>query len=74
MGAVLIGIVAGPLIAVGNNYFALWRIKRDSHPMLFITAPSYFSLVIYGAVVGLFLGIVCGYLYKHYAKKYKWAS
>ena len=74
MGAVLIGIVAGPLIAVAHNYLTLWWIKRDAHPMALITGPSYLNLVIYGALVGLFLGIVCGYLYKHYAKKYKWVS
>ena len=37
--------------------------------MLLVVGPSYLSVVIVGAVVGLFLGIVGGYLYKHFAKK-----
>ena len=69
LGAVLIGVIVGPLIAVGYNYFTLWWVKRDAHPMLLITGPSYLSVLVVGAVVGLFLGVVGGYLYKHYARK-----
>ena len=69
LGAVLVGVIAGPLIAVGYNYFTLWWVKRDAHPMVLITGPSYLSVLVVGAVVGLCLGIVGGYLYKHYARK-----
>ena len=68
-GAVLVGVIAGPLIAVGHTYFTLWWDRRNAHPMLLITGPSYLSVLVVGAVVGLFLGIVGGYLYKHYARK-----
>ena len=69
LGAVLVGVIAGPLTAVGYAYVTLWWVKRDAHPMLFITGPSHLSVLVVGAVVGLFLGIVGGCLYKHYARK-----
>ena len=37
--------------------------------MLLTTSPSDLSFLVGGAVVGLFLGIVGGYLYKHFARK-----
>ena len=37
--------------------------------MVYISGPSYLNYLIVGAVVGLFLGIVGGYLYKYYARK-----
>ena len=69
IGAVLVGVIAGPLIAVGYNYFTYWWVKRDAHHMLLITGPSYLSVLVFGAVVGLVLGIVGGYLYKLLARK-----
>ena len=69
LGAALLGVIAGPLTAVGYAYFTLWWVKRDAHPMLFIVGPSYLSVLVVGAVVGLFLSIVGGCLYKHYARK-----
>ena len=66
LGAVLVGVIAGPLIAVGYHDLTLWWVRRDAHPMLLITGPSYLSVLIVGAVVGLFVGIVSGYLYKHF--------
>ena len=65
-GAVLVGVIAGPLIAVGYHDLTLWWVTRDAHPMLLRTSHSYLSILIVGAVVGLFLGIVGGYLYKHF--------
>ena len=46
LGAVLVGVIAGPLIAVGYNYFTLWWVKRDAHPMVLITGPSYLSVLV----------------------------
>ena len=66
LGAVLVGVIAGPLIAVGYNDLTRWWVTRDFHPMLLTTSPSYLSILIVGAVVGLFVGIVSGYLYKHF--------
>ena len=67
MGAVLVGVVAGPLIAVGYTYLVGFRIRRALGPMVYIEGTSYLSVLMVGAVVGLFLGVVGGYLYKHYA-------
>ncbi len=69
LSAVLAGVIAGPPIAAGYVYVTHWWTTRDYHPMLLVVGPSYLSVVIVGAVVGLFLGIVGGYLYKHFAKK-----
>ena len=69
LGAMLVGLIAGPPIAAGYTYFThLWR-TRDYSPMLLVVGPSYLSVLIFGAVVGLCLGIVGGYLYKHFARK-----
>ena len=69
LGAVLVWVVAGPLIAAGYTYFTHWWQMRDRHPMFYVTGPSYLSVLVVGGVIGLCLGIVCGYLYKHYASK-----
>ncbi len=69
VGAAFVGVIAGPLIAVGYNDVTLWWVTRNNHPMLLTTGPSYLSVLAFGAAGGLFLGAVGGFLYKHYARK-----
>ena len=64
----LVGVVAGLLVASWYYYFIIFRV-RQAHPMLFFSGPSYLNILLVGVVVGLFLGIVGGYLYKYYARK-----
>ena len=69
LGAMLVGLIAGPPLAAGYTYVTHWWTTRHFHPMLLVVGPSYLSVLIGGAVVGLGLGIVGGYLYKHFARK-----
>ena len=69
MGSVLVGVVAGLLVASWYYYFTVLSRRQAAHPMVYISGPSYLNYLIVGAVVGLFLGIVGGYLYKYYARK-----
>ena len=62
-------MIAGPLIVVGHNRFNLWWVEKNAHPMLFITGPSFLSLIMVGAAAGLIVGIIGGYLYKRYSRK-----
>ena len=68
LGAGLVGVVAGLLVASWYYYFIIFRV-RQAHPMLYFSGPSYLNILLVGVVVGLFLGIVGGYLYKYYARK-----
>ena len=67
--AVLVGVVAGPLIAAGYTYCTDWWQMRGQHPMFYVEGPSYLSVLVVGGMIGLCLGIIFGYLYKHYASK-----
>ena len=69
LGALLVGVATGPLIAAAYYYFREWWFTRNAHPMLLYTGPGYLNVMIVGAVVGLVLGITVGFLYKCYAKK-----
>ena len=69
--AMLVGVIAGPPIAAGFVYVIRWWTTRNYHPVYhpYTEHHSVLSVLVVGAVVGLFLGIVGGYLYKHFARK-----
>ena len=67
----LVGVIAGSPIAAGYVYVIRWWTTRNYHPLFhpYSEGPSYLSVLVVGALFGLFLGIVGGYLYKHCARK-----
>ena len=65
----LVGVATGPLIAAAYYFYKEWWFTRNHHPMLLYAGPGYLNVMIVGAVVGLFLGIAGGYLYKHFFGK-----
>ena len=69
LGSVIIGGLAGLLAAPLYYYFKHFVLSPDVYWMVYRSGPSFLNVLLVGGVVGLFLGIVGGYLYKYYAKK-----